>query len=633
MGGSTRDRLRVVERLVSDRLLRESENHRVGKRPGRSLGIGPQVPLRPGARLDGAAVAQKALARPQRSETVALREGGDACVEVLPAPGRERVHTVDLVHPDQVTTQGDRERDEESAKPHDTRSTADEKDDHGDDHHEAEELDESGCGSQETRGSAGESRRAVPRPHEHEQRCGDEDGEQRVRQEAMLDACEQRREAERHDCEGGEPPDHSQVHEKRVEQTGQRKQENVLDEDDLSVAEPLAGQPEETGVSPRVRLTRTNSPRSSDVPTRSRNPKERVVGEEDQTAERRTGAQHDDRQAVLGKGVDEKARNAGPARSVLRLRLCRFAASPVAPPRSQKRAPVAQAVQQVVSLLALAGRSLVHDDRALGDAIALADRPYEQLRRLVLRFFLPHRVRDLDDECADAARGVRDVRAGQQSYDERKNAHTRLAKRIVGLRPAEHPRAEDEIGFVGEDRLEQAGDVRRIPLTVRVEGDDVLRAVLAGEPIPEPKRSSLPRVLFESGDVDTGIPCHSRSAVDAAVVDYESVDGQTACLARRVVEYGADRVFLVEGGNDDDDGGEAKIRVALAERAHRSLTRILRRRDSRALDGRGLRGTSHIISHRGTRRFSSSGSSLVRGIVAHQRTPNRAQPGRLAPRP
>ena len=53
------------------------------------------------------------------------------------------------------------------------------------------------------------------------------------------------------------------------------------------------------------------------------------------------------------------------------------------------------------------------------------------------------------------------------------------------------------------------------------------------------------RVLL--GDTSQCLSC----PIGASVVDYESVDGQTACLARRVVEYGADRVFLVEGGNDD----------------------------------------------------------------------------------
>src|SRR6185295_15452159 len=87
--GATCDRPGVVERLVGDHLLGESEHNGVGKRPDGGLAIAPQVPLRAGARLDGAAVAQETLARRQGSEAVALGERSDAGVQVLPAPGRE----------------------------------------------------------------------------------------------------------------------------------------------------------------------------------------------------------------------------------------------------------------------------------------------------------------------------------------------------------------------------------------------------------------------------------------------------------------------------------------------------------------------------------------------------------------
>src|SRR4051812_34349295 len=88
-------------------------------------------------------------------------------------------------------------------------------------------------------------------------------------------------------------------------------------------------------------------------------------------------------------------------------------AAALAPPRPKDHPRVAEAVERVVPLLALARGALVHDDRALGDAVALVDRADQQLRRLVLHLLLPDRRGHLGAHRPEAARGVGHRDAGE----------------------------------------------------------------------------------------------------------------------------------------------------------------------------------------------------------------------------
>src|SRR3954451_22629773 len=91
--------------------------------------------------------------------------------------------------------------------------------------------------------------------------------------------------------------------------------------------------------------------------------------------------------------------------------------APFTPPRLQDHARVAEAVQRVVALLALARRALVHDDRALGDPVALVDRADEELGGLVLDLLLADRRRHLRAHRAEPARRVGDRHAGEEPHE------------------------------------------------------------------------------------------------------------------------------------------------------------------------------------------------------------------------
>src|SRR4051794_19265505 len=75
----------------------------------------------------------------------------------------------------------------------------------------------------------------------------------------------------------------------------------------------------------------------------------------------------------------------------------------LAPPRAQDHARVAQAVEGVAALLALAGHALVHDDRTLGDAVPVEDGAEQKLRSLILRLLLAHRRGQLGHHRPQAA--------------------------------------------------------------------------------------------------------------------------------------------------------------------------------------------------------------------------------------
>src|SRR3712207_3341482 len=140
----------------------------------------------------------------------------------------------------------------------------------------------------------------------------------------------------------------------------------------------------------------------------------------------RRRAEHDKRSSG-GFPLGDVAKTAahGPARGGL-------ARPALAPPGPDDHAGVARAVEQVVPLLALAGGTAAHHDRALRDAVALEDRADEELRGLVLHLLLAHGRGELRAHRAIAARRVRDVRAGEHAHERGEDVHTGLAEAVVG---------------------------------------------------------------------------------------------------------------------------------------------------------------------------------------------------------
>src|SRR5215213_454825 len=99
------------------------------------------------------------------------------------------------------------------------------------------------------------------------------------------------------------------------------------------------------------------------------------------------------------------AATALPGAGGVRMAAMRGAAA-LAPPRPQDRARIAQPVERVAALLALAGGPGVHHHGTLGDAVAVEDRPDEQLGALVLVLLLAHGHAQIGDHRAQAARRV-----------------------------------------------------------------------------------------------------------------------------------------------------------------------------------------------------------------------------------
>ena len=149
------------------------------------------------------------------------------------------------------------------------------------------------------------------------------------------------------------------------------------------------------------------------------------------------------------------------------------------------------------------------------------------------------------------------------------------AQPVVGLRAAEHARAEHEVGLAVDHRLEHAGHVGRIPLAVGVERHQVARAVLAAQPVADPERRALAEVLLQPGDERAVRARDLARGVGAAVVDDDGLHGQAAGLGRHGVEHAADALGLVERGDDDDDRSQLELPMALAESADRLLADLV----------------------------------------------------------
>ena len=115
--------------------------------------------------------------------------------------------------------------------------------------------------------------------------------------------------------------------------------------------------------------------------------------------------------------------------------------------------------------------------------------------------------------------------------------------------------ADHHVGLAGQDRLDEAEDVRPVVLVVGVRVDDhvgaeLQRGVQAGL---EARGEAL--VVGQAHDVVDAVGArHLHGAVGRAVVDHEPLDGVEARhLAREVRQGDGERLLLVLAGDLDDE--------------------------------------------------------------------------------
>ena len=142
-----------------------------------------------------------------------------------------------------------------------------------------------------------------------------------------------------------------------------------------------------------------------------------------------------------------------------------------------------------------------------------------------------------------------------------KNLTPEIAERVGVLSLAELAGAEDEVRLAALHDRDHRGQVGRVPLAVAVEGGDVLRAALAGDPVAEPERDAVAAVGRQRAD-QRAVPLGDlRRGVGTAVVDHEQRHRHVGDLLRNFVQDGADVVGLVVSGDDDDQRLKLEVRV------------------------------------------------------------------------
>ena len=127
------------------------------------------------------------------------------------------------------------------------------------------------------------------------------------------------------------------------------------------------------------------------------------------------------------------------------------------------------------------------------------------------------------------------------------------ARESPRLRLAHPPRADDEVGLVAHDRLDQPRHLAGIVLAVGIERHDDVDAQPLGDQVAGLERRSLAAVDRVADDVGAEPRRDGRGAVARAVVDDQDVRRQPGDLRRDLGEDGRQVVGLVEGRDADED--------------------------------------------------------------------------------
>ena len=143
-------------------------------------------------------------------------------------------------------------------------------------------------------------------------------------------------------------------------------------------------------------------------------------------------------------------------------------------------------------LLRLARCPRVPDGGALVETPAAFGHADDELRRLVLVLLEGDVAQDVDVEGPKTVGGVGQVETGQGVDDRREEDHAGPADPVAGVVGAQAAAGDDEVGVTGQDGGQQVGNLRRIVLTVGVDGDDVGGAQGVGQFVAQAERHPLP---------------------------------------------------------------------------------------------------------------------------------------------
>ena len=151
----------------------------------------------------------------------------------------------------------------------------------------------------------------------------------------------------------------------------------------------------------------------------------------------------------------------------------------------------------------------------------------------------------------EPGRSVRDLLAddGRNHQREQPDPEPARERRLVAA-AAREARPDAQVGLAGYDRRENRRQLRRVVLSVAVDLDRDVVAVLECEAIARLHRAADTEVEGEAKHVGTAIGSDTRGAVRGAVVDHDDVEARIE--RAELVDHAADGLFLVQCRNDRD---------------------------------------------------------------------------------
>ena len=166
-------------------------------------------------------------------------------------------------------------------------------------------------------------------------------------------------------------------------------------------------------------------------------------------------------------------------------------------------------------------------------------------------------------------------RPGEHAEHRGEQHHTGAPDAIRGVRDAEPARAADEIGTIGEQRLEQHLQLGRVVLPVAVQGRDVACPALPGQPVTKAQRRSLAPVDRHVSDQNARHCCGALgSAVRGPVHDDDDVHAESADRGGHRAQYVGDAAFLVVRRDHDRQLAQPTLWMGSPERLCRSVIDI-----------------------------------------------------------
>jgi hypothetical protein len=152
--------------------------------------------------------------------------------------------------------------------------------------------------------------------------------------------------------------------------------------------------------------------------------------------------------------------------------------------------------------------------------------------------------------------------AGNQGDHPIEEDDPELARIVVRLRVAEHPRAVRDLNLSRQHGLDQALHLGGQMLAIGIQGDDDPRVGIGEQPIARPQGGTAATVDHVPGDDPAVLSRELPGAVTRAVIDHEDGGFDSAHLVGDAVEYPADALGLVVGRHEHSDLVAEALRMA-----------------------------------------------------------------------